>query len=500
MTGLVLLLVGVLGQWLLGVVIASLMLRGFSGRRHAEADPSYSDQPTATELAGLGLIVGIGGTAGILFLWSLCGGSLGPGISIAITTVGLVSGGFVILLERRRDRANSNQVNDHLNADDRSQVRSWCRVCQIAIACLFTGTLVQTLMTPQHLWDERASFAIKGIVAWEDHSIDSRDLADPNFVQYHPRYPLLIPLAELHVYSLLGTVNDRLSKIIFPLLYLGMVLTVAGSLQRQFTPSTAWLFGLLTATIPSLVPWEYGFVCGQADAPTACYHGTSVLYLWIAWQQISRENPTGWFRSALMAGLCGAFAAFTKDEGISYLLVDGVAMLLVTLISRHRALACRIIAYSMGIAAVLLTPWFLHRRGLPLTTEANYAGRISLSAILENRANIEWEVPHLARRMFWEFRTWGLQWWLLVFGIVAAPRRSMSAAQLLLLLDVIGSLLGLMLAGILAETEVSDHIGGSSHRYLMQLAPVAVLFAAGQFGQYRESLARSSLSVPSPEE
>ena len=339
MMGLLLLLVGVLGQWLLGVVIASVILRGFPGRRWSEGGPSPLDKTTSTELAGLGLIIGIGATAGILFLWSLCGGPLGSGISIAITIIGLLGGGFVVFIERRGEHVSSEQTNDGPDSVDHSRVQCWCRICQFAIACLFAVTLIQTLMRPQHLWDERASFAIKGIVAWEDHSIHSRDLADPNFVQYHPRYPLLIPLAELHVYSLLGAVDDRLSKIIFPLLYLGMVLTVAGALQRQFTKSTAWLFGLLIASIPSLVPWEYGFVCGQADAPTACYHGSSVLYLWIAWQQMSRENPVGSFRFAVVAGLCGAFAAFTKDEGISYLLVDGIAMLLVTVIFRHKAIA-----------------------------------------------------------------------------------------------------------------------------------------------------------------
>lgn len=487
MTGFLLLVIGIVGQWLLGVTIAYLVLCSFQSHRPSEAVNSNADRPTAAELAGLGLILGVGGTAGILFVWSLCGGQLDRGISFAVTIAGFLGGGLVIAREWRRNRQGLNAVEDLFDNLEVAQRRSFSRACQIAIGCLFIGLLFQTLMTPQHLWDERASFAIKGIVAWEDHTIHSRDLADPNFVQYHPRYPLLIPLAELHVYSLLGTVDDRLSKLIFPLLYLGMTLTMIGVLQRQFSEGTAHLFGLLVATIPSLAPWEYGFPCGQADAPTACYHGSSVLYLWIAWRQISSDDPTGWFRSALLAGLCGALAAFTKDEGISYLLVDGFATLLVIAISRHRKLAIGVIATVFGVAGLLLVPWFLHRRGLPLTTEANYFGRISLNAILDSRANLEWQIPHLIRRMIWEWRTWGLQWWLMIFGAIAVPRRLLTAPQLLLLLDVVGSLLSLMLAGILAATEVSEHVGGSSHRYLMQIAPVAILFAAGQLGQFRKS-------------
>lgn len=485
MTGLILLLIGVFGQWLLGIAIAYAILRGFRRHRPADGSQSQAQSPSTTELAGLGLILGIGGTAGILFLWSLCGGSLGRDVSVVVTIIGYVVGGIAMMLETRRHSADARQIDDRSKTENPTRDRHWRLACQIAIACLFFGTLIQTMMTPQHLWDERASFAIKGIVAWEDHTIYSRDLADPNFVQYHPRYPLLIPLAELHVYALLGRVDDRLSKLIFPLLYLGMVLTIAGALQRYFTEPTAWLFGVLAATIPSLTPWEYGFPCGQADAPTACYHGASVLYLWIAWRQISGENPIGWIRTALLAGLCGALAAFTKDEGISYLLVDAIAVSIVTVIGHHRRNAIGVLLIAFGSAALLLAPWLAHRRGLPLTTEANYFGRISLNNILANLTNLEWEIPHLFRRMFWESRAWGLHWWLMAFASVAAPRRSIAAAQLLLLLDIIGSLLSLLLAGILAETEVSEHIGGSSHRYLMQLAPVAILYTAGQLGTLR---------------
>lgn len=485
MTSLIMLLIGLAGQWLLGVAIAYPFLRGIPGRNRLTSSNSNVEHCSAAELAGLGLILGIGGTAGILFLWSQCGGMLGRGTSFVITIVGYVCGATSLALERRRTRSASPHAENPSTNDERFREQCWIRCCQFAVGCLFFVTLIQTLMTPQHLWDERASFALKGIVLWEDHTIFSRDLMDPNFVQFHPRYPFLIPLAELHIYELLGTVDDRLSKVIFPLLYLGMVLTIVGALQRHFTDGTAWLFGLLAATIPSLVPWEYGFPCGQADATTACYHGSSVVYLWIAWRQISSDHPAGWFRSAVFSGICGALAAFTKDEGIAYLMVDAIAMLLVTAISHRRPLAIGSFSTVFGVAAVLLTPWFLYRRELPLTTEANYFGRVSLAAILAGRVNLEWEVPHLTRRMFWEFRTWGLQWWLMAFGMLAAPRRALTAAQCLLLLDVAGSLASLMLAGMVAATEVSEHVGGSSHRYLMQIAPVAILFAAGQFGTLR---------------
>ncbi len=576
MSGLVLLSVGLLGQWLLGVAAAQTLLRWrgrevprinrvqqtsevsetsevLAGRvaqrtqgQRVLALPSETERlcveetPWA-ELAGLGLVLGIGLTAWGLFLWSLCGGMLGRGVSVCLTGIGFAWGGPVIVRRFTSRRVMPNRAGDLKRGSQRLSDGSlvtleerrdaaWCRLCQWLIGGLAVAAFAQTLLTPQHFWDERSIFAIKGLVLAADGSVQSRDLHDPDFVQYHPRYPLLIPLAEQHVYALLGGVDDRLSKIIFPLLSLGMVLTMAGALSRHVQPGAAWLFALLIVTVPVLMPYELGFLSGQADAPMACFHGLALLYLWDALERAAcgADNvPIGsssrqrwlWLGSAqigssIIAGLCGGLAAFTKDEGIAFLLVDVVALSLVAVgrvlmtsraagtdpwsgergsLSRRRSdgttvngtTVVALVSVVLG-AVIVLAPWFWHRRGLPLTTEMDYFGRVSLSLAIERLPVLAWELSHLAHRMFWEWPIWGLQWWLMLVALVFAPRRAVSAAQLLLLLDVVGSLLSLMVAGMLAPAQLNEHIGGSSPRFLMQLVPVAVLFAAGQLAPRRE--------------
>ena len=217
-------------------------------------------------------------TAWSLFLWSFCGGPLGSVPSYVLTIIGYATGTPLVLkwIRNRRNEAASPV----LLSETARQERAVCRTCQALIAILFIGCLLQTLQTPQKLWDERAIFALKARVLYEDRSIHSPALLHPDFVQYHPQYPLLLPLAEQHVYALLGYVDDRLSKIVFSLLYFGLVLTTGGVLQRHFSPGCAWLDALMMATVPVLMPYEYGFLCGQADAPVACFHGLSMLYVW----------------------------------------------------------------------------------------------------------------------------------------------------------------------------------------------------------------------------
>ncbi len=498
------LLFGLAGQWLLGWVLAGWLLIGF---RRTNAD---SWVPLA-ERAGLAFVLGIGATAWILFLWSQVGGPLNRQTSLVLAVIGWAFGLPAIISCWLQQRTLRNSIRKAPAVAD--QESAFCRLCQIALGTLFISAFVQTLLTPQHFWDERAIFAIKAAVLFEDRTIHSRDLAEPLFVQGHPRYPLLIPLAEQHLDALIGRVDDRLSKVVFPILYFGLVLTTAGALSRRLTHSAAWLTAVLMATIPALMPDDYGFLCGQADAPVGCFHGVALLYLWDAIEQCQagRLNRRRWIGTIAVAGICGGLTAFTKDEGIAFLMVDSGILSAILILSALRSVIAKrngkaigalpdgptpqqtllVVAIFIGMAILLLAPWFLHRRGLPLKGEMNYFGRMSLSLLTERLSTLAWTIPHLVQRMFGEWSEWGLQWWLMVAALIAAPRRACRRpSQLLLLLDVLGTLLALVVAGMVAPVRLEEHIGGSSHRFLMQIAPIAILFVAGQVAPRRISMTR----------
>lgn len=481
------LLAGLAGVFLGGFGLA-VLLTDSGGRRVLTA-----------ERIGLAPPLGLAATSGAMFAWSLAGGLLSSELSWSLCGIGIVFG-FVVLWRAGRRHAPDSQ---HA-ATQRSALAGACGAC---ITGLIIGTFVLTLMTPQRFWDERAIFGIKSQVLATDATIESVSLRHSDFVQGHPRYPLLLPLAETHVYLLLGDNDDRWSKAVLPLLFAGLVLTYAGVLSRRFGEGFGWLFGMLLATLPLLVPYELGFITGQADAPVACYHGLAVLYLWDwLWPLTSGRNrtergeasvrigPSIWRRGMLIGALASA-AAFTKDEGIAHLLVGAIALPMtwcwVRMTSRRNAGDVTPVAFSTffrlaGTIAVtcaaLLIPWFLHRRTLPTTNEMQYFERLSAGRLADQFAALNWLVPHLVARLFREWSTWGLQWWLLVVAAITVPGRLLRPAQVFVLLEIAGSIAALIVAGMIAPAELHDHIGGSSHRYLMQLAPLAVLFAAGQWG------------------
>ncbi len=461
----------------------------------------HTARPRA-EVWGLSILLGMAFTAAAAFVWSDLGGPLNARFSWGQAALGLVAGMVTIIVQRRSAPRDLAPALSSPHAPG-----ALARACQIGIGVMITLAFVQTLLTPQRFWDERAIFAIKARVLFEAGTIDAPELRHPDFVQYHPSYPLLIPLLERHVYALCGEVQDRWAKVWFPLMYAGLVLSFAGVLSRRHSPDEGWLMATLLATVPVLLPDDYGFLSAQGDAPMACFHGVAVLLLWDCFQ----APPGGSRRRSLfLAASIAASAVFVKDEGKAFLLVDllswGLALLLgggrlgdvpagegrLRSVGRHLV---AMVAFAL-IAAVLLTPWTLHQRTLPTTTEMHYYERLDAGRLIERLSTLRWSIPHLLHRMFGEWRTWGLPWWLVLLALVTAPRRSVAGPQLFLLLNLLGALAAFVVAGMLAPAELEEHLGGSSSRYLMQLVPVAVLFVAGVWGRVGHV---SDVSVPRAE-
>jgi hypothetical protein len=452
------------------------------------------------EFCGTAILLGVGFVSWLLYLWSLVGGPLNSTVSWTLTGLGWC--GFAWAWWRRRS-TRPVQAEMPPSPAGEGGISTLARCCRWLVVAMFAIVLAQAVLTPQRFWDERAIFAIKGKVLFLDGTIHSGSLSHPDFVQGHPRYPLLLPLAEAHIYELLGEIDDRWGKVVFPLLYGGLVLTYAGVLSRRFGAGCGWLFALLLATTPALFPYELGVLSGQADAPVACFHGAAVLLIWDMLRgETGVPGETAPQRCRILGGVLIGFlaasAAFTKDEGIAFLAIDGIALSMAWCWGRFRgrrrsaaeapdsrfALSgCGIpFLAAAAVVAVLLGPWFWHRRELPTATEMQYLDRLSVELLVNRWQAVQWLVPHMLRRMFLEWREWGLQWWLLLAALITAPRRALAPEQVYLLLSIVGAIAALIVAGLIAPADLHDHIGGSSHRYLMQIAPLALLFAAGQWG------------------
>lgn len=474
MTNLMLILLGSLGVWGIGLTLAEFVLR--------PASTSSQRKSNLAELLGLGLVFGFGVNSLFYLLWGIAGLHYSRGLAVSWMSVGIVLGAGTLFI---RQRSRQRETKDVLKSASAVEI-DFRHLCLGILLFLSMSTVFQTLMTPQRFWDERAIFGLKSIVIFQEATIQSDALFDPDFVQYHPKYPLLIPLNQAHYYLLMGEVNDRWSKVMFPLLYIGMVLTFLGVLLRSTRQTgRSWLFTIMLATVPAMVPWEYGFISGQADGPIACFHTVTLLYLWsflYAKYRASTESPI-LARSPIIAGLSAGMTIFTKDEGIAFFLIDLIAIILVAVLYfRGQLISFLISLLQFGFMTVIVVaPWFSHRGQLPSTTEMAYFSRMQITTLTEGVSAIAWAIKHLFQVMFLDAGEWGLQWWTLILSLCAFPKTAIKPHQLFLLLNILGALSALIIAGMIAPTPVQEHIGGSSLRFLLQISGGAMLFIAGQW-------------------
>ena len=111
-----------------------------------------------------------------------------------------------------------------------------------------------------------------------------------------------------------------------------------------------------------------------------------------------------------------------------------------------------------------------------------YLDRLSWSRLAGEVHTLTWSIPHVAFRMFVEAPRWGIHWWVAVAAIITRPRRLLDRPQMLLAIDFVGAIAAFLVAGMLAPMPYQEHLGNSSHRFLMQLTPVSIRLIIGQWG------------------
>ena len=174
MTDLLLILLSVAGIWGMGLTVTLVLLTPIFR--------STQIQSSLTELLGLGLVFGFGSTAFFYFLWGWIGFAYTSVVAWSWMGVGLLLGSGSLLMRFRVSQKISNETEASSAEDD------FKKLCLAIVLFLGLTTLIQSLMTPQRFWDERAIFGLKSIVLFQEGTLQNEALLHPDFVQYHPKY------------------------------------------------------------------------------------------------------------------------------------------------------------------------------------------------------------------------------------------------------------------------------------------------------------------------
>jgi hypothetical protein len=264
-------------------------------------------------------------------------------------------------------------------------VVSWVRLVQMAIA------LPAGEWDAWNLWNLRAKFLAGPGVAW-------RYAVSPLLYGTHPDYPLLLSGFVARVWKA-GGVMDAFAPVVTGFVFFAALIALlisAVALLRG--AASALLAGLVILSTTSLLVWAPS---QYADIPLAFYYLGAVALIFLA-------SPTAGNRALLLAGLCIGFGAWTKNEGVVFLVCISAVFFSVTLwrVGRKTALIRTALLLAGAAPGVLLTLWlkfFLAPAVDPLVTQGvsglarlHDAGRYLLVAkgFFDNLLNLGSGVTH----------------------------------------------------------------------------------------------------------
>ena len=174
------------------------------------------------------------------------------------------------------------------------------------------------------IWNLHARFLFRGGPHW-------RDGFTPLIPWSHPDYPLLLPAAIAHFWSCLGHESQIVPAVIglvFTFSTVGLLFSSLALLRGQ---TSAILAGLALLSTPFFI--EQG-TAQYADVPLSFFILATIVGLCLYEQNSDPMRPQGLL---VLAGISCGFAAWTKNEGLLFLLAIIATRLLVFVIAPSRS-------------------------------------------------------------------------------------------------------------------------------------------------------------------
>jgi hypothetical protein len=259
-------------------------------------------------LAVFSIIYFLARWSGFLHLWA---------IDSAVCAILLIA-----LMSLRKHRISAAQ---NLEARDGTTPRFVFVAFGLALlASLYSGVL-RALARPYGsgwdsfaIWNLHARFLYRGGIYW-------RDGFSPLIPWSHPDYPLLLPAAIAHFWTVMGRETPALPAVLGLVFTFSTVALLFSGLDILVSRTSALLGAMCLLSTPFFIDlgtWQY------ADVPLSLFILATLVLLHLHDRLAKRGVES---RSSLvLAGLAAGFAAWTKNEGVLFLVTILLARMWLT--------------------------------------------------------------------------------------------------------------------------------------------------------------------------
>lgn len=382
-------------------------------------------------------------------------------LSLSTPWIGLAFAAVLALLVRllHRDRVTGSPPTI-----DRTELLGW-----LLLSAVLAGAVVRAWIVPEAGWDAYSHWGFKAQAYFlAGHFIPTNTA--------HEYYPPLVPLAEMHLFALLGNSNIDLAKVIWALAGSAFVFSLAWHLRLALPrPSRApyYALGILLGTELLLE----SFWTGQADLALTAFLCLGTLALFRV-QRCANRASAPWLAQAAIFFLA---ASLTKYEGafrVAFILgVFALESLWARAPARRWLSTCIVCALAAG-AGVLV--WAIFEAVFHVTASSEHLVAPDFEAI-----------PAIARALVKAFAGIRSGGSLLVVavGLALFARTAVRPPYRFLTLVVAVQFLATLASFLTSATDPALEVLDAANRLFLQWLPLAFVVIA---------LALESSSLPRP--
>ena len=311
------------------------------------------------------------------------------------------------------------------------------------------------------IWDSHAKYMVAGGPTWK------KDIENT----FHPDYPLLLPGIIVHTWRYLG---NRLPDVAG---YIGILfeLSAAAVLAATLTRLRSLNIGLLMAFVMIGTPnYVYYAAAEYADVPLSAFVVSTIALICLYESEASK--PLGLIA---LAGFMAGCAAWTKNEGVPFLLIT-IAILLLPVFRSRSATFRRIAGFAAGLALPLATLVFFKLTVAPPNDlfGARHSAEL-MAKIMDSSRYVLIFKRYLSTG--WSFGSWGFHPYLPVLayiglsGVDVSVLRSFSWRAGFAIISML--LAAYFAIYVITPLELHYHLDSSLDRLLFHIWPACLLLA-----------------------
>lgn len=388
----------------------------------AELLPALRRLPLARRL-GYAYLLGVLAVAGGLFAAShLAGVPLRRPAIATLVLVPAVAGAasrFFWAWKRRRPAAGGGEHGAVQAAALGSWLtagRCWRLAAGVVVAAACLGPLASAVSMPLVDWDGRIFWSAQAAYMRAAATVDAGVLRDPQWFVVHPRYPPLLPLAQVAVQEAWGARDHQQYYRAIYVAFFASLLVVLHDGARRAAGRSAAALAVLCAALPPLASYgSGGATSAYNDQALGAFYGAALVLLLAA----PRRRSAG-----LAAGFLLAAAVLAKNEG--QLLAVLALLLAAPRLWRRQGGRLEVVTRRLGwfaaaalpamAATLLLASW---RRAIPNREDEDYFSVLRPSELLHGAWAHLLPVGREAAHLTFEWVQW-LGFWALFAAALAA--------------------------------------------------------------------------------